>query len=428
MIRLAVSALALMALSTPVAAQDHGAHGARPPAARPPVTRPAPARPAQAAPARPAQAAPARPRPAAAPETQADPHAGHVMPAAPAPAGAASPDPHAGYEMNAPATAPSSDPHAGHAMTAPATAPASGQSAAQAADPHAGHDMAPSAGAAAAQPADPHAGHNMSGMTMGPPNVPTSADNPGRPPQAAPPAGAFSGPAHAADGVFGETAMTDARRLLLRENGAMTTTAVVIDRLEVQRADGRENLLWDLNGWTGGDINRFWWKSEGDADFDGEASGEVQALYSRAIRPFWDVQAGVRQDFGDDRDETHLVLGIQGLAPHWWEVDAAAFLSTRGDLTARVEAEYDQRLTQRLILQPRFEIEASASDIPELGVGSGFSHVEAGLRLRYEFYKEFAPYIGVEWSRDLGGAADYTRAAGGDPETVRAVIGVRAWF
>ncbi|WP_374516184.1 copper resistance protein B, partial [Brevundimonas sp.] len=117
-----------------------------------------------------------------------------------------------------------------------------------------------------------------------------------------------------------------------------------------------------------------------------------------------------------------------GLAPHWWEVDAAAFLSTEGDLTARVEAEYDQRLTQRLILQPRFEVDLSASDIPELGLGSGLTSVEAGLRLRYEFRREFAPYVGVEWSRALGDTADLVEAAGGDPEETRFVLGLRAWF
>ncbi|WP_262422357.1 copper resistance protein B [Brevundimonas denitrificans] len=122
------------------------------------------------------------------------------------------------------------------------------------------------------------------------------------------------------------------------------------------------------------------------------------------------------------------MLGVQGLAPYWWEVDAAAFLSTEGDLTARVEAEYDQRITQRLILQPRFELEASASDIPELGLGSGLTHVEAGVRLRYEIAREFAPYVGVEWSRDLGDTADLTRALGGDPEHTRVVVGIKAWF
>lgn len=267
-------------------------------------------------------------------------------------------------------------------------------------------------------------------MSMGPPDVPTSADNPGRPPEDSVPAAALSGPVHAADLVFGAETMAAARRTLIHENGDVRTTAVVIDRLEAGFGDGDESYLWDLQGWTGGDINRFWWKTEGEGEFGGELEqAEIQALYSRAIAPFWDVQAGVRQDFRPDADDTtHLVLGLQGLAPYWWEVDAAAFLSTEGDLTARVEAEYDQRITQRLILQPRLEIDASAGDIPELEIGSGLSSIEAGLRLRYEFRKEFAPYVGVEWSRAFGNTADYIEARGGETQDTRLVVGLKAWF
>ncbi len=265
---------------------------------------------------------------------------------------------------------------------------------------------------------------------MGPPDVPTSADNPGRPPEDTTPAAALDGPTHAADLVFGPDAMAASRRTLVRENGDMRVTTVIIDRLEAGFGDGEETWLWDAQGWTGGDINRFWWKSEGEGDFDGGLEeAEFQALYSRAVRPFWDVQVGLRQDFRPDgEDTTHLVLGLQGLAPYWWEIDAAAFLSTEGDLTARVEAEYDQRITQRLILQPRFEIDVSASDIPELEVGSGLSSVEAGLRLRYEFRKEFAPYVGVEWSRAFGATADYIEARGGEVDDTRFVVGLKAWF
>jgi len=321
-------------------------------------------------------------------------------------------DPHAGHDMRP--VPQSVDPHAGHDMGAQS----------RTADPHSGHDMGTPPGTT-----DPHAGHQMSGPAMGPPAVPTSVDDPGRPRLPPPPPAALSGPAHAADAIWGEAAMMGARAMLLHENGGMRSTAVIIDRFEAGFDDNEEGWLWDVGGWTGGDINRFWWKSEGEGDFDGEIEGEVQALYSRAVTPFWDVQAGVRQDFREDGESpTHLVVGFQGLAPHWWEVDAAAFLSTGGDLTARVEAEYDQRITQRLILQPRIEVEASASDVPELGLGSGLTHVEAGLRLRYEIAREFAPYVGVEWSRDLGGTADLTRAQGGEPEHTRFVIGLRAWF
>lgn len=303
---------------------------------------------------------------------------------------------------------------------------------AQAQDHAPGHNMS---GHAMPAKADPHAGHDMGGHKMGagasgPPDVPTSADDVGRPRRPPPPRAALAGPAHAADALWGQDKMARAREGLLRENGDMRATAVIIDRLEMRSADSETRLLWDVGGWSGGDINRFWWKAEGEGDFDtSDVEGEVQALYSRAVSPFWDLQGGLRQDFREDgEDLTHLVAGAQGLAPYWWEVDAAAFLSSRGDLTARIEAEYDQRLTQRLILQPRIEVEAAASDIPELGLGAGLTHVEAGLRLRYELAKEFAPYVGVDWSRDLGATADLTRARGGDLTHTAFVIGLRAWF
>ncbi|MBU2382423.1 MAG: copper resistance protein B, partial [Alphaproteobacteria bacterium] len=227
----------------------------------------------------PATPTPTRPVPASVttPQTPARPatpdlHAGHVMPRAQTPPAT---DPHAGHQM--PAQPPTVDPHAGHDISAPAPAQP---------NPHAGHDMSTMAPAQA----DPHAGHDMSTMSMGPPDVPTSADNPGRPPEDPLPAAALGGPVHAADLVFGAEAMAASRRTLVRENGDVRTTAVIIDRLEAGFGDSEETWLWDVQGWTGGDINRFWWKSEGEGDFGGELEeAEVQALYSRAVTPFWDV-------------------------------------------------------------------------------------------------------------------------------------------
>jgi len=314
---------------------------------------------------------------------------------------AQSANPHAGHAQ--PATAQSADPHAGHD---------GGKMEAQPVDPHAGHDMS-----AMVAPADPHAGHDMGGTSMAAPNAP-------------PPSAALSGPAHAADTVFNAQAMAASRRLLIAENGDVRTTGVVIDRLEAGFGDGPGAYLWDAQGWTGGDIHRFWWKTEGEGDLHGRLhDAEIQALYSRAISPFWNLQAGVRQDIRPDGpDTTHAVLGLQGLAPHWWEIDANAFLSTRGDLTAKVEAEYDQRITQRLILQPRVEAALSARKVPELDLGSGLSSIQAGLRLRYEFTREFAPYVGVEWTRALGSTADLIAARSDEPDKTQVVVGLKAWF
>lgn len=350
----------------------------------------------------------------------ADPHAGHVMPVqTPPPV-----DPHAAHRP-APTPPPAADPHAGHDMSGMQTPPAP----ASAADPHAGHDMGP-----APATADPHAGHDMSGMSgmaAGAPNIPTSVDAVGgRLVETPPPPAARAAPDHAADLLFDPAAMAAARKQLLVENGDVRTTAVLIDRLEARFGDGEEGYGWEAQGWTGGDINRFWWKTEGEGDFGGKLhDAEVQALYSRAIAPFWDVQAGVRQDVRPDGpDTTHLTVGVQGVAPYWFEMGAAAFLSTDGDLTARVEAEYDQRLTQKWILQPALELALSANDIPELEIGSGLTSVTAGLRLRYEIRREFAPYVGVEWSRSFGDTADYIEARGGEADDTRLVVGLKAWF
>ena len=468
----AVAVLPLMLAAGSAVAQTHGGHGAHAAPARPPQAHPRPAPKPKPRAVAPRRATPPVPAPAPA----ADPHAGHDM--SPAPAAATDPhaghdmsgmqmapaqtpaaDPHAGHNMGA-APAPAADPHAGHAMSGMATAPAP----APAADPHAGHNMAPASAAApdphaghdmsgmrtapatapAADPhaghdmsamqtpaADPHAGHDMSAMAGGAPNIPTSVDAVGgRMVETPPPAAARSAPAHAADLLFDPAVMADSRRQLLIENGDVRTTAVLIDSIEASFGDGEEGYSWNAQGWTGGDINRFWWKTEGEGAFDGKLhDAEVQALYSRAIAPFWDVQAGVRQDFRPDGDDTtHLTVGVQGVAPYWFEMSAAAFLSTEGDLTARAEAEYDQRITQKWILQPAVEVAFSASDIPELEIGSGLTSVTAGLRLRYEIRKEFAPYVGVEWSRSFGDTADYAKARGDDVDTTRLVVGIKAWF
>ena len=237
-----------------------------------------------------------------------------------------------------------------------------------------------------------------------------------------------SGPPRAADAIWGAEAMRASREAAYDEHGNMQLFWFQGDRAELRMRDGKDGYLWDVQGYYGGDLNKFWFKSEGEGSF-GEPveQAEVQALYSRAIGPFFDLQAGVRQDLtGPDR--THAVVGVQGLMPYMFEVDAAAFLSNKGDLTARIEAEYDQRLTQRLILQPRAEVNLSAQDIPELGIGSGIDNIELGLRLRYEIAREFAPYVGIEQEWKLGGSRNFARAAGDDPSVTNYVVGIRFWF
>ena len=136
----------------------------------------------------------------------------------------------------------------------------------------------------------------------------------------------------------------------------------------------------------------------------------------------------MRQDFRAAAPRTYATIGVEGLAPYWFEIDAAAFLSTDGELTARVGAYYDQRVTQRLILQPRVELDLAAQDVPAAGIGAGLSEAELGLRLRYEIAREFAPYVGVSWRRKTVRSADYARASGEDAGGAALVLGIRAWF
>lgn len=331
------------------------------------------------------------------------------------------PDPHAGHQPVAPAATPA-DPHAGHDMSAMTM-----EESPEAADPQADHDMTAMTMPWPTTTPDPNAGHDTSAMTL--PDVETSADNAGRPPEQAPPSAALGPPDYAADLYFDLAEMAAARRQLLAENGDIRTRVVIFDRLEASFADDQEGYAWDAQGWYGGDTHRFWWKSEGEGAFDGELeTAEVQALYSRAFTPYFDFQAGVRQTYRPEGDRTDLVVGVQGLAPYWFDVDAAAFLSNKGELTARAEAEYELRLTQRLILQPRAELNLSAEDIPELAIGAGLSSAEVGVRLRYEVHREFAPYVGVEWTSSFGDTRDFIEARGGDAEVTRLVVGVRAWF
>jgi copper resistance protein B len=224
--------------------------------------------------------------------------------------------------------------------------------------------------------------------------------------------------------------MAPARAALARENGGFRTGMVMLERLEarIPTEGGEDGYLWDAQAFYGGDINRFVLKTEGEGELGGSLENtEAQALYSRAIGPFFDLQAGVRVDDAPDT-RAHLVAGIQGLAPYMFEIDGALFLSTEGDLTARIEAEYDQRITQLLIVQPRIEVELSAQDIPERGIGAGITTIEPGVRLRYEFRRKFAPYLGLEYEAQVGETADLARATGEDPDGVKLLIGLRAWF
>ena len=210
---------------------------------------------------------------------------------------------------------------------------------------------------------------------------------------------------------------------------SQTYPFTTVDRLEYGNSDDGDTYLWDAQGWIGGDFNKFWWKTEGEGPTDGSPEDtEFQALYNRTISPFWGAQVGLRYDTNPEPDTGYAVLGVQGLAPYWFETDTALFLSEDGDLSFRAELEYELLFTQRLILQPRLEFNVSADDVPELGLGSGLNNTEVGLRLRYEIKREIAPYIGVRWERLYGDTRDIARREGEPASVTSLVAGIRIWF
>lgn len=229
-----------------------------------------------------------------------------------------------------------------------------------------------------------------------------------------------------ADAVFGAGPMQRARSILENEHGGARVSKVQADLLE--RAPKGDRYGWEVEGWYGGDINRFAFKTEGEgASRGGVEAAEVQLLYSRAVARYTDVQVGLRYDV-EPRSRAYASLAVDAMFPYWFEAEGSLFLSDKGDLLARLEGSYDWRLTQRLILQPRAELEFAAQDMPESEIGSGLSTGELGLRLRYEIRREFAPYIGVSFERAFGDTARFVRAHGEDVKSTRVVVGLRAWF
>lgn len=233
---------------------------------------------------------------------------------------------------------------------------------------------------------------------------------------------------HAADGAFDAGAMARARQILRQEHGGEPQWMILANLAEYQFRDGDNGFRWEGSFWIGGDINRFVVTTEGETEGGDVETAEVQALYSRAISPFFNLNAGIRHSFEPRPSRTDATIGVSGVAPYWFDVDAALFLSNQGELSARVEVGYDFRLTQRLILQPQAEVIAFATSVPERLVGSGLSTAELGLRLRYDIRREFSPYVGVVYETALGSTADLRRGAGEETSSTAVVVGVRAWF
>lgn len=288
-------------------------------------------------------------------------------------------------------------------------------------DPHAGHDMTTMKQAPQATP-DPHAGHDMSAMPAAEAVTGTDLPAGNAPPPPLP-------TDHAADAVYGAPAMAMGRHHLDQHHGGQKLGQVMFKLAEYQARKGRDGFEWDAEGWYGGDINRVVIRSEGEGSFGGPLERvEVHALYSHAVGPYFNLQGGLRYDFKPNPSRIYAAVGVEGLAPSFFDVEGTLFLSNKGELMARAEGYYDLRVTQRLILQPRAELNFAAQNSREIGVGAGLSDAELGLRLRYDIASEFAPYVGVQYERLFGKTRRYARAEGEDAAGWSLLAGVRAWF
>lgn len=203
---------------------------------------------------------------------------------------------------------------------------------------------------------------------------------------------------------------------------------LLIDQLEVFHGRDANGQVWEAEGWYGNDENKLWIRTEGERSRGKLDDGDLEAFWNHAIATYWSTQLGARQDIGAGPKRTWAAFGVQGLAPYWFELEATGYVGTNGRTAARLRAEYELLFTQRLILQPEAEVNLYGKDDPQRRIGSGVSDVQFGLRLRYEFHRQFAPYIGVNWVRRIGTTADYARQDHQPVLDRQIVAGVRIWF
>lgn len=244
------------------------------------------------------------------------------------------------------------------------------------------------------------------------------------------------------DGMQGGSAPADARdphaysggygfraspRLVMADEYYMS--GVMINRLErVQALNNYFYNAYDLQGFVGKDYNRLVVKAEGEVDQGKIHEARTELLWSHAVDAYWNTQLGVRYDSGEAPSRSWLALGVQGLAPYWFEVDATAYVGEQGRTAFRLGAEYELLITQKLILQPRLEANFYGVEDEARDRGAGLSTLVTGVRLRYEIRREFAPYVGVDWSRKYGGTADHAREAGARTNDTSVVAGLRIWY
>ena len=203
---------------------------------------------------------------------------------------------------------------------------------------------------------------------------------------------------------------------------------VLFDQLEWQGVETGGGLNWDAKGWVGRDRDRLWFRTEGQAEDGRVGNAEAHLFYGWAVTRWWDVVVGVRQDVRPGPAQTWVAFGVQGLAPYWFEVEATGYVSDGGQMAVRLEAEYELLVTNRLIVQPLVEVNVYGKRNVTRRIGAGLSTADIGLRVRYEFRREFAPYVGVTWNNTFGETADLAEAAGKTTEGPRLVAGLRVWY
>lgn len=233
---------------------------------------------------------------------------------------------------------------------------------------------------------------------------------------------------YAADAFFANERMAAARHAMMNED-RVTYSQALIERLELRLGSSGDGYAWEGEASTGTDRNRFVLATEGEGEIKGAVEeAEVHAKWRHAIGPWFNTEVGLRHDLRPGPQRTYLVVGLDGLAPYWIDTEAQLFVSNKGHVHARFQAEIDQRITQRLVLRPSAEIDFALQDVPELGITSRIPEWSLGVRLRYEIRPNFAPYIGIERRRDDIAARQSRATRRGDPESVNMLVGVRAWF
>lgn len=202
----------------------------------------------------------------------------------------------------------------------------------------------------------------------------------------------------------------------------------MLDKLEAREAAGQDPVAVEAQAWIGKSLNRLWLKADLELHEGVVEEAQYQVLYSRAVAPYWDLQWGLAQDVRPESDATWMVLGIQGVAPYFFEADLALFFGESGDFMATLELEYEWMLTQRWVLIPEMEVSFQGQNRPEQDLGAGLAEVEAGLRLGYHWRREVMPYVGISWHHSFGETADLIQQSGSEPHSSAVVVGLKLWF